>query len=215
MVKLRFVKAKDIQPLLYGFVSPYARIHVTENLPQVLTLADLPENVDKMLAAIKEIDVKPSDFLFTVQLILASESEEKIDPHLQADPIIKELRKLLRYRGFTLMDSALIRAMDAEFSSIIIGDAAQFSLEIQGKAVRGQAPDVIQTDIRLRQIKEKMTAHPAPQDKSPRVFWANVDKGLLRSHLNVRSGERSVVGVSRLDGGEKGLILVISGKVVE
>jgi len=216
LVKLQFVKAKEIQPLLYGFASPYGKIFWTENLPHVLTLTDLPSNVDKMLAAIKEIDIKPCDLLFTVQLILASETEEKTDSELQADPLIKELRRLLRYKGFTLMDSALIRAVDKEYSTMVIGDAAQFSLEMQGSAasVKGQVLAVIQTDIRLRQIREKMTGQPTVASP-PQVFWATISRELLRSHLNLKSGERAVVGVSRLDGGEKGLILIVSGKVVE
>lgn len=77
LVKLQFVKAKEIQLLLYGFASPYGKFFWTENLPHVLTLTDFPANVDKMLAAIKEIDIKPCDLLFTVQLVLASENEEK------------------------------------------------------------------------------------------------------------------------------------------
>jgi len=217
VIKLRFVKAKEIQPLLYGFASPYGKIFWTENLPHVLTLNDLPSHVDKMLTAIKEIDIKPSDLLFTAQLILASESEEKTDSELQADPLIKELRRLLRYKSFTLMDSALIRAVDEESSTMIIGDAAQFKLEIQGNAtsVKGQALAVIQTDIRLLQIKEKVTPLVTAKDVSPPVVWGSISRELLRSHLNLKSGERAVVGVSRLDGGEKGLILIVSGKVID
>lgn len=212
MVKLNFVKARDVHPLLFGFRSPHARIQVNENLPHVLVISDLPENVDKMLAAIKEIDVKPSDFLFTVQLILASESEERVGPLLRADPLIQDLRKLLRYQGFLLMDSTVVRATDEEPSSMIIGDAAQFTLDIQGKAVKGQRPELIQIDIRLRQIKEKVDRGAGV---IPQIAWIPTNKDLLRSHLNLKSGEGAVVGVSRLDGGEKGLVLVISGKIVE
>lgn len=114
------------------------------------------------------------------------------------------------------MDSALVRAVDKENSTMVIGDTAQFSLEIQGSAasVKGQALAVIQTDIRLRQIKEKITGQPTATSP-PQVFWATISKELLRSRLNLKSGERAVAGVSRLDGGEKGLILIVSGKVVE
>ena len=38
---------------------------------------------------------------------------------------------------------------------------------------------------------------------------------LIESALNIKSGERTVVGVSKLDGGDKGLILIISGKVID
>ena len=75
-------------------------------MPTILSVSDTPENVEKILAAIREIDVKPADVLFTVQLVLGSESDAATDAELQNDPIIKELRKLLRYKGYTLLDSS-------------------------------------------------------------------------------------------------------------
>ncbi len=38
---------------------------------------------------------------------------------------------------------------------------------------------------------------------------------LIESTLNIKSGDRTVVGVSKLDGGDKGLILIISAKIVD
>jgi hypothetical protein len=38
---------------------------------------------------------------------------------------------------------------------------------------------------------------------------------LIESTLNIKSGDRTVVGVSKLDGGGQGLILIISGKVID
>ncbi|MEW5900970.1 MAG: hypothetical protein AB1715_05860, partial [Acidobacteriota bacterium] len=38
---------------------------------------------------------------------------------------------------------------------------------------------------------------------------------LLSSNFTIKSGEKTVVGVSKMDGGDKALILIISGKVIE
>ncbi|MGQ9672466.1 MAG: hypothetical protein ACUVV5_04960 [Candidatus Aminicenantales bacterium] len=164
-----------------------------------------------MLIAIKEIGLKPNDF-FYCSTHFGLRKIRKIDPILQADPLFKELRKLLRSKGFTLMDSALIQAVDKKFPNIIIDDAAQFSLLLREKGVKGQTPEMIQTDILLRRIKEEKNRGP---NVSPEVIWMNMKRDLLSSNLNPKSGERSVVGVSRLDGGEEGFILIISGKVVD
>jgi hypothetical protein len=37
---------------------------------------------------------------------------------------------------------------------------------------------------------------------------------LLTSNFTMKSGDKTVVGVSKLDGGDKGLILIITGKIV-
>lgn len=126
--------------------------------------------------------------------------------------MFKELRKLFRSKGFTLMDSALVQAADEKSSNIIIDDAAQFSLLLREKGIKGQTPEMIQTDILLRRIKEETNRGP---NVSAEVIWMKMNRDLLSSNLNLKSGERSIVGVLRLDGGEEGFILIISGKVVD
>jgi len=37
---------------------------------------------------------------------------------------------------------------------------------------------------------------------------------VVQTTLTMKSGEKTVVGVSKMDGGDKGLILIISGKVI-
>ncbi|NIN93016.1 hypothetical protein GTO36_08580, partial [bacterium] len=41
------------------------------------------------------------------------------------------------------------------------------------------------------------------------------ERVLIGTTLTVKSGERTVVGVSKLDGGDKALILILSGKVIK
>jgi hypothetical protein len=38
---------------------------------------------------------------------------------------------------------------------------------------------------------------------------------LVETALSIKSGERTVVGVSKLNGGDKALILILSGSVVK
>ncbi|MGZ5439893.1 MAG: hypothetical protein ACXWFJ_08580, partial [Candidatus Aminicenantales bacterium] len=77
IVNLKYTRAQDIQNLLYPFRSRDGRIELNPNMPMVLVISDLPENLERTLAAIRELDVKPADVLFTVQLVLGSEEQEK------------------------------------------------------------------------------------------------------------------------------------------
>ena len=119
IVKLKYVRAQDIQNFLVTYVSPMGRIQVNSNLPNIMTVSDAPENVEKILAAIRELDVKPADVLYTVQLVLGSETDAATDAELQNDPIVKELRKLLRYKGYTILDSTLVRVINRERASVV------------------------------------------------------------------------------------------------
>src|SRR4030042_2224255 len=71
IVKLKYIDREEIRLVLGTFLSPYGRISPTEQ-SGTLTISDIPENVEKILAVIRELDVKPADTPFTIKLILAS-----------------------------------------------------------------------------------------------------------------------------------------------
>ena len=75
-VKLKYIKARQVQSLLESYVSEYGRIRIQNEL-NIVTIQDIPEIVDKMLSFLKKIDVKPVDILFTVDLILGSTALEE------------------------------------------------------------------------------------------------------------------------------------------
>jgi hypothetical protein len=210
IVKLKYVRADVIKTLLYSYVSRYGVIVFNPNLPTVLSVSDTPENVEKILAAIREIDVKPADVLFTVQLVLGSEVDAQTDGDLQADPIIKELRKLLRYKGYTLLDSTLVRIINRERASVVLGPKAEFEFVLKPDVAGDAKAPVIKTEVRLVQVIRAATPETATMKAAQPIV--NI---LIETSLNIKSGDRTVVGVSKLDGGDKGLILIISGKIVD
>jgi len=216
IVKLRYVRAQDIQTLLYNYTSREGHISFNPALPNIMTLSDAPENVEMMLAAIREIDVKPADVLYTVQLVLGSETDARNDAELQSDPVVKELRRLLRYKGYTLLDATLVRVVNREGAEVVMGPKAEFEFELKPEVAGDAKAPVIKTWVRLRQ-KVRVVVKTSPKTESaetPQEVVTNVVT-LIESSLNVKSGDRTVVGVSKLDGGDKGLILIISAKIVD
>jgi hypothetical protein len=211
IVRLKYVRAQDIYMILQTYVSRDGYIRFQSEMPYLLTIGETPENVDKILAVIREIDIKPADVLFTVQLILGSETDAQTDAELQSDPIIKELRKLLRYKGYTLLDSTLVRVINRERASVILGPKGEFVFALQPDVAGDAKVPVIKTEVRLRQI----TQQNAPESKEGTAQAVPNVTTLIESTLNIKSGDRTVVGVSKLDGSGKGLILIISGKIVD
>jgi hypothetical protein len=206
IVKLKYVRAQDVQNVLYTFLSPDGRIQFNSNMPTVLAVSDTPENIEKILAAIREIDIKPADVLFTVQLILGSEADATTDAELQSDPVIKELRKLLRFKGYTILDATLVRTVNRENATVKFGPKAEFEFALRPDVAGDSKAPVIKTEVRLRRIEQLGFSADKP--------ITNVAT-LIESTLNIKSGDRTVVGVSKLDGGDKGLILIISAKIVD
>ncbi len=210
IVRLKYVRAQDIENLLRGYLGPLGFVTSNPRTPSVLSIGDTPENVDKILAAIREIDTKPADVLYTVQLVFGSEDDAATDAELKNDPIIKELGKLLRYKGYTLLDATLVRTVNLENSEVQFGPKAEFELALRPEVTGDAKAPVIKSQVRLRHIAWPGRAETDTMKAAPAVV-----KTLVESTLNVKSGDRTVVGVSKLDGGAKGLILIISAKIVD
>jgi hypothetical protein len=217
IVKLKYVRAQDIQSILQAYVGRGGHVSFNPSMPSILSVSDTPENVDKILAAVREIDVKPADIQFTVQLVLGAETGEPGKESMTNDPIIRELKNLLKYKTYTLLDASLVRAMDHEDSEVRLGEKTDFELQLRPKVMRDEKTSLIQTMVRLRRIVPAVQSSiTAPGSSAPTpVTVTEHGEMLIGTTLNIKSGEKAVVGVSKLDGGGKGLILIISGKIVD
>lgn len=211
VIQLKYREAGWTQPLLRPFLSEVGRITFSQMTDKMLVVSDYAENVDKVLQAVKQIDLKPADILLTVQLILGSETEEKGTEVVPNDPVIRELRNLLKYKSYSLLDTSLIRAMDNADSEVRMGEKADFEFWVRPKVSKDEKSSLIQMEVRLRQIR--LAPGMPPNATSAKAEYITTD--LIGTTLNIKPGDKTVVGVSKLDGGGKGLILIISGKIVE
>jgi hypothetical protein len=210
MVKLRYIRATDAFQLLQAYTSRYGRITMSQDANQtnLLVLSDTSEIVEKMLSLIKEIDARPAEMQFLVQIVLGSEApEDKGDESLKNDPVIRELRSVLKYKSFSALDGTTLRVIEGERAEAKVGTKGEYSLRLTPKLIRDGAAETIKTEIELYR---PTWAPMAPNQNSPQLI--NMD--LVRTTLTLKPGERTVVGISKSDA-DKGLILIISGKVTK
>lgn len=215
LVKLKYIRARQVHQLLVGYQSEYGRIRIEDEL-NIITIQDTPEIVDKMLSVITEIDVKPVDILFTVELIVGSFKEEgeevtrvgvkASDKGLESDPLMKEMQRVMRFKTLNKIGSALLRVQDGKRSEQIIGGSGmEFRLRLRPRHIREEKGDAFQVDLELSHEKLKISGGTTQTH--------NV--ALIETALTLRSGEKTIVGVSKLDGGDKALVLVVSGKIIK
>lgn len=211
IVKLKYIDKEEILNVLYTFLSNAGKISPSPK-SGLLTVSDYPENVEKILAVIRELDVKPADIRFTIQLVLASTTDEpgKSEDLIKDDPLIKELRSLLNFKFFYPLDSSFIRALDREESEVTMGEKADLVLQLRPKYVQEDKEDLIQVETRLYKIVPVAYAPGATETRNP---YSSLT--LLTSNFTMKPGDKTVVGVSKLDGGDKGLILIITGKIIQ
>jgi hypothetical protein len=210
IVKINYIDARSAYSILMPYMSRLGKLQMVRE-SNMLIIEDIPEIVDKILTILEEIDVKPLDLQFTVDLIVGSmssgpaiESGEPVpypDEKILSDPLIKELSKLLTYKYFRRLDSTLINVQDNSRSTQRLGGAGMsFRLDLRPRYIKEQKGDSIRVDLDLSSTQFK-------QDGSP------LSMTLIETTISLNSGDRSVVGVSKLNGGDKALILILSGVV--
>jgi len=216
MIKLKYVEAENMKKLLVPFWGPQTRISV-DSKSRVLVISDNPDNLARILEAIRKIDTKPKDLIFTIQLIIASESEGPVAPELKNDPLIKELQKLLRFKTYQFLDVTMVRAVDGQRSSITFGPNNQFTLSLDPEVSEESNLGNIRLRVFFSQVRAELLRQV--EDITKRDWVTITPVILIDTHLNLRSGDRAVVGVSRLkeesqiEGNNKGIIMIITGKI--
>ena len=75
-----------------------------------------------------------------------------------------------------------------------------FRLDLQPRYIKEASGDSIRVNLNLTSTRYK-------NDGSP------ISLTLIDTTISLKSGDRSVVGVSKLNGGDKALILILSGVV--
>ena len=73
IVKVNYIDARSAYSILMPYMSRIGKLQLVRE-SNMLVIEDIPEIVDKILTILEEIDVKPLDLQFTVDLIVGSMS---------------------------------------------------------------------------------------------------------------------------------------------
>lgn len=206
IVKVKYINVFDAYSVLTKYISPKGKIQPMIRVNR-LVIEDVPEVMDKLLSILKELDVRPVDLEFSVELILGSKTLDKkmvLDKELKSDPLIRELRSLLRYKSFKILDSSIIKVQENKYSTQRMGgEGIDLRFRLDPRYIKEEKGEIFQVELRLEEYLGRDR-----DDKESTLT-------LIKTTLALKSGERTVVGVSKLDGGDKALILILSGQVIK
>lgn len=203
IVKVKYIEANLAMSVLRKFMSPQG---VITQLPRDnrLIIQDTPEMVDKLVSMLKELDVKKQDLQFEIELVLGTMKESSTSKELMSDYLIKELQSLLKYKYFKRLDLSLIKVQDNSSSHQRLGgEGMSFTLYLYPTYIQEENKDNFKVELRLSQSR-------GFNSEGEEKFIK-----LISTVLTIKSGDKSVVGVSKLNGGDKALILIIQGKVIK
>lgn len=138
----------------------------------------------------------PRQAEFVIQVIEASSSPKARND--AADRVPAELKTLLRYASYGLLDSAFLRGVEGETHRIALD--GNLSGEIRFRVRSDAVPPLMDVELQI-------SGPPSPGDR-PRA------PKLLETDAAVKSGETVVLGASRMRGGENALIVLLTAKLL-
>ena len=211
LIKLKYADLETITILLRGYQSALGRVMPAGRAEKSIVVTDTPEIVEKMISIVRDIDIKPTEIQYTVQIVQGSDAGEDT---LKNDAVIRELRGILKYKSFVLLDGTVIRVIDGETAQAKIGPKGEYEVWLRPKYTKDGTVETIQTEIRLgrQEWNPAVTVGLVKKEEAPPA--ASRFNELIRTTLLLKAGEKTVVGVSKTDA-DRGLILILYGKAVK
>jgi hypothetical protein len=215
LIELKYANVHLIRPLLGGYS---AQINVGAS-DRVFTITGSKEVVAEIEEMIKKLDVPEHDIELTVYMLLAgtqSDGAAPLSPDL--DPVIKQLKGVFSYRAYRLLDSFVLRVREGH------GADSEGFLSPLAANMPGGAKTTYLFSLHTSTISVVDKNHVVGlygfhfKLKVPHASGGGVNyaESSIHTDVDVREGQKVVVGKSSLvDGTDGALILVVAAKIVD
>lgn len=217
-VKVFSVKYADVKQLANIFSAFPVSINADREL-KVLAVRGPSEILAAIDESIKRLDVPPApakNIQLTVYLLVAGpQAASKGSVPAELEPVVKQLKGIFNYQSFRLLETLLMRDRENQAGEVSgtlpssINDVNQFSpyhFDISSATVTEDGKDRV---IRINNLKLNLKV-PV---KSGSGFTYR-DAG-MRTNIDVREGQKVVVGKSNIDSSDLAMVLVLTAKVLE
>jgi hypothetical protein len=186
---------------------------------QTVIISGPASNVNAVEAFLKKLDVRPRNVEATFYIVAASSKSDGTVPS-DLEPVVKQLRSAFNYAGFRLLETAVARSREGgelRTSGVLpmSGDPErtmkrQYTLSVDRINVSaGEKGNVIRFD-RLQFNVQSPDNRKTEIVGKPEFTYSGVT-----SDLDVREGQKVVVGKSNFDGPEGTFFLIVTAKLVD
>ncbi|HXB72572.1 MAG TPA: hypothetical protein VNY05_30325 [Candidatus Acidoferrales bacterium] len=212
LVTLKYADPQAIQNLIRMF-----GVDVTSNEQmKVMALSGAKEKVAAAEEAIKQLDVPSAaqkNIEITVYFVAGSDQAGPGAANSLGNPIPQELQSTVTqlkssfpFKNYGLLDVLSLRAR----SGVSAETSGQYGKRITQFKVSSATLDADGSMIRLDHVKAGLR-NPLVDQQGKVTF---LDTGISADVVDVKEGQRLVIGRSSMDGPEKALFLVLIAKVI-
>jgi len=181
-----------------------AQVRSDPTLRMIAVSGDL-NAVTAIEEAIKRMDVAPApqrNVELTMYLLYAS-AQEVPNATVPAvlDATVKELRAGFPYKSYRVLDSNVLRARDGERAQVsgTLPGRGSYDFQYNKATISGQTPRILRID------NLQMVVRLNDSERG----------GSITTNLDVKEGQKTVVGKANVAASEDAIFLVITPKVVE
>ena len=222
IIPIKYADPERVRSLLIPFGG---NIRVDDTM-RVLTVSGRPATVEAVEEAVKKLDVPPplaKDVEITAYFLQATRyasTATELPPELK--DVVAELKNVLNYQFFTLLNTAIIRAQDDEGASVKgsagpVTSPADFSLGFQRLNITNEDKGPA---VHIRNL-EFTIIHREPEPKSEtkssdeaKESSSHTNLAAIRTNIDVPVGEKVVVGKTTFIDSGNALVLVLTAKVM-
>lgn len=195
--ELKYAEPNDVKNLLGAFpvaTSVVGSLHM-------ISVRGNKEAVEMVAEALKKIDVAPEpkkNIEFTGYVVLASSKEAVAAEPPELAPVFKQLRGVFAYKSYRVAETFFIRGRDGQAS------AADGMLQLD-------PPRPYTFTFRPASI---LPDHTIRVDRMIfRLTTGTVHN--IETAIDIREGQKVVVGKANMTGGDEAVVLVLTAKIVE
>lgn len=178
------------------------------------------EELDQMGECIKRIDaIRPAptsrnvEIVATMMLLSPKGTAGEAVP-ADLEPVVKQLKAIFGFNDFRILETAILRNREGMKGETIglatnpgSGQPSSYQLRYLSATVsKGEKATVIRLDDVRFNMRMTYTANNGSMQNSDIGFNTNLD---------IREGQKVVVGKAKIDGSDNALVLVISARAVE
>ncbi len=215
LIQLKYVEASRARNLINTFAGGRGDLFVSEDdRLHVIALRGPAEAIAAAEDAVKKIDVAPLDFELTVYLIsTTAQGGDQLPDALTSTA--KQLHGVFAYKGYQLLDSFVLRGRDGQGINGGGGGSAEGTIKNSTYTFRYNRASVLDGTpkiVNLQNLNLQIRVPSGMRNEKGQLEYKTTG---LSSDIDIRDGQKVVVGKSDVNNGESPLILVVTAKVVE
>jgi type II/III secretion system protein len=185
---------------------------------KTLTVRDFPENIAAIEEALKRLDTPQApqpDIELRMNVVIASNVEGVSSQHpSDLGDVVKQMQAMLNYKSYSNVATVVQRVRAGTRNLGLQGIA-----EVSAKILEREQPQTANYDYRVRNMAvttDSSGGYVVQLTETEFIFHGNgpgLGQANIRTDINLRNGEKVVVGTATL--GNRGLILVLSARIMK